>query len=56
MVGTGFGPSMTRKNIHHHGIGLELIPKTGEWSIILSGMDARKGGCKDAIESMELFG
>ena len=33
-----------------------LSQKTPKLSIILSGMDRRKGGCKDAIESMAVFG
>ena len=37
-------------------IRLEPIPETGRLSITVSGMDARKGGCKDAIESMAVFG
>jgi hypothetical protein len=36
--------------------GLEPIPKTCCWSMIFSGMDARKGGCRDAIRSMAMFG
>ena len=39
-----------------YGAGLEPIPETRRLSISLSGMDARKGGCKDAIESMAVFG
>ena len=48
--------SLYRESVELNRELLGPIPKTGNGSIVFSGMDARKGGCKDAIKSMAVFG